>query len=208
MYKKPALLILATALQACNVVTFTPPAIPAVGTATLNTANQATVITNGHTVTLPAQSGTWGVASSPVYANATTLAGGSMTTYAIAMAGRQNGSYFAGYNGAGTSVPTTGSAALLGEYYVVDGTGASNGIIGLSADFGTGTIAGIGGSGANAVSAAGSISGSDVTGTVTYKGNSGVWKGGFFVPPNSALTYEIMSGFTGTNFAGVISATQ
>jgi hypothetical protein len=208
MYKIPSLLIFAAALQACSVSTITSTAVPTVGTAYINAAAQSTVITNGNTITLPAQSGSWGVASNPVYADATTLAGGIREVNSMGYAGRQNGTYFAGFNGVGITVPTTGSAALLGQYYVVDAAGARDGIIGLNADFAAGTIAGVGGTGANAVSAVGTISGGNVSGTVTYKGSNGVWKGGFFLPPSATLSYEMMSGFVGTDFSGIIAATR
>lgn len=211
MYKFSCLIFFAAALQACSTTTATPPAsAPQVGVAVVagGTAYTGTVsvVTNGTAITLPKQNhaNTWGVTAAPVYVDANTLAGGYQTTYGLAVAGRQNGVYFAGQSGLGYKPPTTGTGSLGGLYYVVDDSGAVNGSVSFSANFGAGTITGTGGTGANALAANGAILGASVTGTVTYKGSTGNWAGTFHNPGTTTLNLELLSAFAGPDFAGVM----
>jgi len=207
IYKSVTFTFLAIALQACSTTAPTTSG-PNVGVASVTggTAYTGTVsvITNGTTVTLPAKNATWGATAQPSYTSATTVAGARQSTYALAVAGRQNGTYFAGVVGVLAGPPAAPTATFSGEYYVVDSTGATSGGFALTANFVTNTITGTSTSGANPVSATGTITGSDISGTVTYKGNTGNWAGGFYDPNVSSLTTELSSAFVGNNVAGII----
>ena len=203
--KSISITALAIALQACST---SAPSGPSVGVASVTGGTALSgfvnVSTHGTDYGLPVSNGTWGAAANPTYTSATALAGGYQSTNALAIAGRQNGSYFAGVNGTQMAPPNTGTAALTGEYYAVDSRGAIQDTFLLNADFGAGTISGTSVSPLNSLNSTGTISGTSISGTVNFNGKTGTWAGGFYDPNNALNTLEVSGAFVGTDFAGVM----
>ena len=119
--------------------------------------------------------------------------------YAVA-AGLDNGTYFAGVSGiVSSAIPAGGVSSLTGGYaFVVNGVDHT-GPLAITADFGAGTIVDT----SAGIDLSGTISGGNISGTVTVAGETGTLAGGLY---NFTTGYRLVGAGVGANMAGILSA--
>lgn len=173
----------------------TPAPVTTIGTAA-NSNGTYSVTQNNVTTTLPvtnftlngqpAWAGTQGFRAN-AYESANVLAIGGLDG---------NGDLFAGITGTLTNNLPSGTANYSGRYSLTTaGQTITSAPLDLSADFTTGTIQDVGN---NTIDVSGTISGSSISGTVTYNGSNSTLSGGFYG------TNEVAGAFDGSNFAGIL----
>ena len=211
--KPIAFTAIAALLGACSTTTptSTAPTVASIGTAQFSTgaSSNYTVTQNGVNHVIPTASSTGfaqhGGVTLRIYGTGSIqgiAASSSGTGIHTLAAGLDSGTYFAGISGTPDyAVPSSSTATYTGLYeLVVNGT-IKFGSLDLTADFGAGTIDDT----TPGITVMGTISGSDVTGSVYYGGETGALKGGFYT--NSVTpTGQLLDGVVlGSNMAGVIS---
>lgn len=198
--KYAACTLILTSLAACGgssgsgstavPTTPTTPAI-AVGSAA-KTGGVYSVVQGTTTTTLPPVGFT--ANGQPAWATATTKANAYESANVLAIGGVQNGTEFAGVSGTPGAVQATGTATYTGRYAVNTASSSQSGPLELNANFGAGTIA----DNTSAIDVAGTITGSQFAGTVTFGGDTADLSGGFYG------TNEMAGAFAGDNIGGVI----
>lgn len=198
--KYAACILFLTALAACGgssssgfTAVPTTPTTPAivVGSA-VNTGGAYSVVQGTTTTTLPPVAFT--LNGQRAWSTATTKANAYESANVLAIGGVQNGTEFAGVSGALGTVPATGTATYTGRYAVNTALLSQSGPLELNADFAGGTIA----DNTSAIDVAGTITGSQFAGTVTFGGDTADLSGGFYG------TNEMAGAFVGDNIGGVI----
>lgn len=184
----------------------TAPA-PTSGSASLGLAGDYTVTQDGATYTFLAADTPATVSAFGTILKKWSGAGGGPTGYAavpgtgtVIAAGLENGTYFAGASGT-LATPQTGTARYAGLYGVVVNGSATQGNLNLTADFGAGTLL----DSSPLIDVNGTISGSTITGTVTFGGETGTLAGGVYQGFAAGSTV-IAGAAVGANMAAVISA--
>jgi hypothetical protein len=198
--KYAACTLILTSLAACggssnsgSIEAPTTPPTPAmvVGSAA-NTGGAYSVVQGTTTTTLP--SGGFSLNGQPAWATGTTRANAYESGNVLAIGGVQSGTSFAGISGTPGAVPATGTATYTGRYAVNSAASSQSGALALNADFDAGTIA----DNTTAIDVAGTITGSEFAGTVTFGGDTADLSGGFYG------TNEMAGAFAGDNIGGVI----
>lgn len=205
---KPFFYILAmTALSACSTtttITTTVPTPPVTGGAIGTAANGGggyQVTQNSTFYGLPAPNLPQTAAGidrmSDNLTNLTYNAAGYADSNVVAAGGIMNGAYFAGITGTTSSnVPISGSASYSGGYSLLVNGSSFSASLDLTADFVAKTLT----DSSPTIVVDGSITGANITGTVSFLGVSGELLGGFYGTTGQTMVGAVY----GTNIAGVI----
>lgn len=116
----------------------------------------------------------------------------------LAVAGLNGGAGFAGITGTTDTSAPDANATFTGNYAVTNRSGTATGPIEIIYTFGNTTLVSSGGD----LSVAAIADGAALSGSVTYAGESGTLKGGFYPDGNLAAA------FNGDTMGGVIFAAQ
>ncbi len=209
--KPIAFTAIAALLGACSTTTPTAPTVASIGTAQFSTgaSSSYTVTQNGVNHVLPTASSTGLLSHGGVtlrtyttgatQGTAASFGGTGIHTFA---AGLDSGTYFAGISGTPDyAVPSSSTTSLTGIYSFIVNGASKVGSLNLTADFGAGTIDDT----SPGITVMGTISGSNVTGSVYIGGETAALKGGFYTNGTTPSGYLLDGVALGSNMAGVIS---
>ena len=185
----------ATIIDDTSWLTSNPLTNVAPGTAALSSGFHS-VTSGGTTITLPATGFT--LNGQTAWSDGTNRAGSYVSPSATAIGGIQGTTVFSGVSGTLGVRPASGTATYAGRYSAHAQTVSNNGILSLDVDYGAGTVTATN----TTVAIAGTISGGNVTGTVTFNGATAPMVGGFYG------TNEIAGAFSGNDIGGIFYGTK
>lgn len=199
-------LLICVALSACGSgsnpfeTTTEPPAAPTssqdVGRATQASSGVITVNQAARAVALPATSLTNTVVT-PI-SDGSTSGHAALGLSELAVGGVSDGVGFAGLSGTFDADAPGKNVTFLGNYGVTTLSGQSSGLIELEYTFADRTLRNVGG----ALDVSATSTGAELSGNVSFAGQSGVMAGGFFGQSRMAAA------FNGDTMGGVIYATE